>query len=95
MKDQAVPSSPLEPDELDFKVDFRLLADEIIEKFLEREKNALTSYFKGSTSKPPIRLFLTMMNRVHKQGSLLYNEGNEILKDGNIRTNIRQNDKKH
>lgn len=62
LKDQATPSDPLEPEEIDFKVDYRKRADDIISEISEKDRNSLTSYLKGEISKPPIRQFRAMVN---------------------------------
>lgn len=62
LKDQATPSDPLEPEEIDFKTDYRKRADEIIDNISEKDIQSLTCYLKGEISKPPIRQFRTMIN---------------------------------
>lgn len=62
LKDQATPSDPLEPEEIDFKTDYRKKADEIINNISEKDIQSLTCYLKGEISKPPIRQFRTMIN---------------------------------
>jgi RNA polymerase sigma-B factor len=62
LKDQATPSDPLEPEEIDFKTDYRKKADEIIDNISEKDIQSLTCYLKGEISKPPIRQFRTMIN---------------------------------
>jgi hypothetical protein len=63
LKDQAMPSDPLEPEEFDFKTDYRDQAKKLIEEITQKEKDSLISYFKGDTSKPPMKQF----NRVKNQ----------------------------
>lgn len=62
LKDQAMPSDPLEPEEFDFKNDYREKATEIIELISEKEKESLMNYYKGDTSKAPVRQFNLMLN---------------------------------
>jgi RNA polymerase sigma factor (sigma-70 family) len=57
LKDQAMPSDPLEPDEMDFKCDYRSKAEDIIGEMSQREYDMLIAYYKGDVSKPPIRQF--------------------------------------
>ncbi len=57
LKDQAMPSDPLEPEEVDFKCDYRSKAEEAIGMMSEKEHDMLIAYYKGDTSKPPIRQF--------------------------------------
>lgn len=62
LKDQAMPSDPLEPEEFDFKNDYRDKATEIIEMISEKEKESLMNYYKGDVSKAPVRQFNMMLN---------------------------------
>jgi RNA polymerase sigma-B factor len=62
LKDQAMPSDPLEPEEFDFKDDYRLKADVVLEQMSEKEINTMIAYYKGDTSKPPARLFNSFCN---------------------------------
>lgn len=55
LKDQAMPSDPLEPEEFDMKKDYREKADEIIESISAKDKDIFVSYYRGNSSKPPIR----------------------------------------
>ena len=57
LKDQAVPTEPLEPEEIDFKSKYRVMAFLALEEASEREKNAFMSFYKGDTSKPPAKMF--------------------------------------
>lgn len=57
LKDQAMPSDPLEPEEVDFKYDYRMKAEEAIEEMTSKEYDMLAAYYKGDTSKAPIRHF--------------------------------------
>lgn len=57
LKEQAMPSDPLEPDEIDFKEDYRIKAAWIVEQMSKREKNAVIAFLRGDTSKAPVRMF--------------------------------------
>jgi RNA polymerase sigma-B factor len=70
LKDQATPSDPLEPDEIDFKIDYRRRANEIIENISDKEFNLLATYYKGEMSKPPIRQFSLMINELKNRNIL-------------------------
>jgi RNA polymerase sigma-B factor len=62
LKDQSTPSDPLEPDEIDFKVNYRAKANDIVDSMNERDKQMLSGYYKGEIPKPPIRQFNTIIN---------------------------------
>lgn len=64
LKDQAMPSDPLEPEEFDFKTDYRDSAESIIENIPTKEYDILIAYYKGDTSKPPIKLFHLILNSI-------------------------------
>lgn len=61
LKDQATPSDPLEPDEIDFKLDYREKAGNILDNISDKEKQMLAAYYKGETSKAPVRQFNSMI----------------------------------
>ena len=61
LKDQAMPSDPLEPEEMDFKMDYRDKAKEIVQALPEKDYNLMVSYFRGDLSKPPVRQFSLMV----------------------------------
>lgn len=64
LKDQATPSDPLEPDEIDFKLDYRNKADLILDQIDDKDKQMLASYYKGEISKAPVRQFNFIMNEI-------------------------------
>lgn len=64
LKDQAMPSDPLEPEEMDFKIDYRDKAKEIVESLSEKDYNTMISYYRGDLSKPPIRQFGSMVSDI-------------------------------
>jgi RNA polymerase sigma-B factor len=70
LKDQAMPSDPLEPEEFDFKDNYRERADKIMENMTQKERDTMISYYKGDTTKPPVRLFDSLCN---------YLKNNELL----------------
>lgn len=63
LKDQAMPSDPLEPEEIDFKFDYREKAEELIDILTPKDIQLITAYLKGETSKAPIRQFNAMRER--------------------------------
>lgn len=67
LKDQAMPSDPLEPEEFDFKNDYREIAESIIEEMSEKEYDALLAYYKGDASKAPLRIFNSLCNSLRKR----------------------------
>jgi len=68
LKEHAMPTDPLEPDEIDFKVDYRSKAAIFIQEMTKREQNAVTSFMRGDTSKPPLKLFKSFMYRLEEKG---------------------------
>lgn len=60
LKDQAMPSDPLEPDEVDFKFDYRDRADQLMDELSPKDIQLIASYLKGETSKAPLRQFNLM-----------------------------------
>lgn len=62
LKDQAMPTDPLEPEEMDFKVDYREKAKDIVANLSEKDYNTMALYYKGDMSKPPIRQFNLMIS---------------------------------
>ena len=72
LKDQAVPTDPLEPDEIDFTDAYRALAYNAIETASDREKNAFTSFYKGDTSKPPLKMFGNFMKNLEASALLVF-----------------------
>lgn len=63
LKDQAMPSDPLEPEEVDFRFDYRSKADEVLDQLTPKDLQLIISYFKGETSKAPVRQFNAMRER--------------------------------
>lgn len=57
LKDQAMPTDPLEPEELDFIDKYRDRAALLVEEMSEKEYDSMISYYKGDSSKSPVRLF--------------------------------------
>lgn len=62
LKDQATPSDPLEPDEIDFKLDYRQKAKDAMDEMSDKDRQMLSSYYKGEVSKVPTRQFNAMIN---------------------------------
>lgn len=62
LRDQAMPTDSLEPEEIDFTDSYRYKADEMISQMTEKEFNVLQSYFRGDTSKPPLKTFNNFCN---------------------------------
>lgn len=60
LKDQAMPSDPLEPDEVDFRLDYRGKADYALKFLTPKDLQLITSYLKGDTSKVPSKQFNAM-----------------------------------
>lgn len=59
LKDQAMPSDPLEPEELDFKNDYRERADGLLSEMSQKEYDSMINYYKGESSRTPSRLINT------------------------------------
>lgn len=55
LKDQAMPTDPLEPEEIDFKESYREQAIDLIEEMSTKDLEVFTAYYKGDTSKPPVK----------------------------------------
>lgn len=64
LKDQATPSDPLEPEEIDFKLDYRNKANSILDQIDDKDKQMLASYYKGEISKAPVRQFNLIMSEI-------------------------------
>lgn len=64
LKDQATPSDPLEPEEIDFKLDYRNKANLILDQIDDKDKQTLASYYKGEISKAPVKQFNSIMNEI-------------------------------
>lgn len=65
LKDQAMPSDPLEPEEFDFKPDYRDRADDLIAMMPTKDRDTLISYYKGDSSKPPMRQINSMCSLIN------------------------------
>jgi RNA polymerase sigma-B factor len=55
LKDQAVPTEALEPEEIDFAIAYKEQAAELICRLQDNEKNAIMLYLEGTSSRPPIK----------------------------------------
>lgn len=53
LKDQAVPSEPLEPEEVDFAIMYREQAAELIASMPEKDRHALVLYLESTSTKVP------------------------------------------
>jgi RNA polymerase sigma-B factor len=67
LKDQAMPTDPLEPEEMDFKIDYREKAREMVEALSTKDYNSMASYCRGDLSKPPVRQFTSMTSGLRQQ----------------------------
>lgn len=67
LKDQSMPSDPLEPDELDFTAEYLEIAAEIIMSLTDAEKDLLANYFKTQGAKPPIRKFQAILESLRQR----------------------------
>ena len=67
LKDQAMPSDPVEPDELDFTDKYRKQADAIIAEMTAKEYDSMLSYYKGDSCKSPMRLFSALCSSLKEK----------------------------
>lgn len=56
LKDQAMPSDALEPEELDFLIVYREHAAEVISRMTEKERETMISYFHNKGGKPSSKM---------------------------------------
>lgn len=62
LKDQAMPSEALEPDEMDFSVVYKEHAAEVISMLTEQERSTMTSYFQNKGGKPSIKIINSLLD---------------------------------
>jgi len=75
LKDQAMPSEPLEPDEIDFTIAYKEQAAELICKLEENEKNAILLYLEGTSNRIPSK----HVNKILVNAGCAVVESEEIL----------------
>lgn len=56
LKDQAMPSDPLEPEEIDFTEKYINIAKNVLDELNENEMNTLVAYFSGKNNRTPHKL---------------------------------------
>lgn len=66
LKDQSMPTSALEPDEIDFKEFYIKEANEILESLDEKDKKVIVDYFANRKIKKPSRKFYLIWTRIFK-----------------------------
>lgn len=77
LKDQAVPSEPAEPDEVDFAIMYREQAAELIASMSDEDRHTLILYLEGTSSRVP---FKQVNNLLHNVGCVLV-ESEEAQQD--------------
>jgi RNA polymerase sigma-B factor len=63
LRDQAMPTEALEPDEMDFGAVFREMAAEIVSLLSEQEQSILSSYLYDGGSRPSIKVISSLTAR--------------------------------
>ncbi len=63
LKDQAMPTESLEPDEIDFANIYREKAAELISKMTEDEREAVENYFKNTGAKMSVRQVMAVLSK--------------------------------
>jgi RNA polymerase sigma-B factor len=64
LKDQAVPTEALEPDEIDFATEYRELAAEVISKLDPEQRMLLMKWVEGPGSKPPQKQVMKIIKEI-------------------------------
>jgi DNA-directed RNA polymerase specialized sigma subunit len=67
LKDQSMPTDPLEAEEINFREIYQEKAAEIIENLNEEDKEFLDDYFNSQGIKPPVRKFQTLWEELSKR----------------------------
>jgi len=67
LKDQSMPSDPLEPDEIDFTAEYLEIAAEAIAAMSEADRETILNYFTNSGVKPPIKKFNLILEDLRKR----------------------------
>lgn len=67
LKDQSMPTEPLEADEIDFKQIYRQKATEILDSLSEDDKQFLDDYLNSQGIKPPVRKFQALWDNLSKR----------------------------
>lgn len=62
LKDQAMPTDALEPDEMDFSIVYREHATEAIASMSEQERSIITSYFQNKGGKPSTKIVNSILD---------------------------------
>jgi RNA polymerase sigma-B factor len=63
LRDQAMPTDALEPDEMDFCTVYRELAAEVLSALTEQERSIISSYLHESGSRPSAKVVSSLMEK--------------------------------
>jgi RNA polymerase sigma factor (sigma-70 family) len=67
LKDQSMPTDPLEAEEINFREIYQEKATDIIESLSEEDKEFLDDYFNSQGVKPPVRKFQVLWEELSKR----------------------------
>lgn len=67
LKDQSMPTEPLEADEIDFRQIYRQKASDILDSISEDDKQFLEDYLNSQGIKPPVKKFQALWDSLSKR----------------------------